>query len=286
MSGRTVLVVAALVIAGTLAAVVSLIDRGASEPPRPPIAQPTGNRWSVPVTMSEYGFDTGVLSALPPGLAAFEVVNSGRKRHELQMFKLEEGGNFVDLVEAVTNGGLSPELFEIASPVGGVGAGGGLAPGESQRFTLDLGLGSYLFVSFTNNDNRRGMVKKFDVLEGASTPTGQPATEGTISLLDEEFELPEEPLTPGTYSLVNEGEQVHEAAIFELSGTTNDLLQELKQGDDASGVAGFSLLAAERSSYAQLNLRAGKYAFACRLIDPASGRPYFTEGMLKEFEVQ
>ena len=286
MSRSAIAAVALLVLAGLLLAGVNLV--GSSEQPEGATPEPTqsGNRWSVPVTMGEYVFDTGALSALPPGLAAFEVVNAGRKPHELQMFKMEEGENFVDFVEAVTNRGLTPKLFEIASPVGGVGAGGGLAPLESQRFTLDLELGSYVFVSFINNDNRKGMLKKFDVLKATSTPTGLPATEGTISLVDGEFDLPADELAQGTYALVNEGADVHEAAIFEVAGVTDELRAELEAGETESGAGGFSLLAPDRSSFAQLNLPSGSYAFVCRLINPASGQPYFEEGMLTEFEVQ
>lgn len=284
MSGKALIAVVALLVAGGIAAGFNAMDLGGSTP-APAVSEPPGNRWSVPVTMGEYGYDTGALSALPPGLAAFEVVSSGRRPHELQMFKLKEGNDFVRFVDVATGTGFGPELLEVASPVGGVGAGGGLAPGESQRFTVDLELGSYAFVSFVNGDHLKGMVKKFDILEATRVPVGEPVSEGTISMGDTDFELPAEGLTAGIYTLVNEGEQVHEAAIFELTGTKADLLKELKKGKDDSGVGGFSLLAPGRSSFAQLNLPAGSYAFVCRVRDEGSKRFHFEQGMLQPFQV-
>lgn len=284
MSRSSIAAVVVLVLVGLFAAGYNLIDRSGPSGGLPS-SQDTGNRWSVPVTLGEYGFETGVLTALPPGLAAFEVVNDGRRPHELQMFKLNESVDFTDFVEVASAGGLTPELLELASPVGGVGAGGGLSPGESQRFTVELDLGIYAFVSFVNNDHRKGMIEKFDILEGTSVPVAQPTTAGTITMEEMDFQLPSDQLSPGTYSLVNEGEQVHEAAIFELDGQMDGLLKALAKGDDAAGVAGFSLLAPGRSSFAQLNLPAGSYAFVCRVRDEDTKRFHFEQGMVRAFEV-
>ena len=285
MSRSAVVAVVILLLAGVFAAGYNLVDRSAPSGGPAPFPEDTGNRWSAPVTMGEYGFDTGALSALPPGLTPFEVVNGGRRPHELQMFKMEEGADYTEFVEIATSRGLTPELLELASPVGGVGAGGGLAPGESQRFTVNLDLGVYAFASFVNNDHRKGMLKKFDILKGEAVPAALPTTAGTITMVEMDFQLPSEQLSPGTYDLVNEGEDVHEAAIFELDGEIGELREELKKGDDSSGAGGFSLLAPGRSSFAQLNLPAGNYAFVCRMRDEETKEFHFEQGMVRPFEV-
>ena len=273
------MVLAVVIIVGTI--LVLSDDESASPEP----TQQTGNRWSALVSVSEYEFDTGPLSALPPGEAAFEVSVVGDQPHEFQIFKLLKGVDFLRFQDAVRKIGPEPRLFEYGLPVGGVGAGGGIAPGSSARVVLDLELGSYAFVSFVNNDHRKGMIKKFDVLKGEPAPAGLPPTEGTIELSDDGFHLPDDQLSAGMYSLVNKGSTVHEAAVFEVTETIDDLSRDLAAGDETQGSAGLSRLAPGLLAFGQLNLPAGTYAFVCRATNPSTGEPFYRQGMLQEFEI-
>lgn len=278
-----------LMVAGAVLAVVTVVGtlivlRDESDEPALPTQQ-TGNRWSVPVTVTEYKFDTGILSALPPGQAAFQVSVTGKAPHEFQVFRLADGVDLIRFQQAAMRLGRDSKLFELGIPVGGVGAGGGIQPGSSGRVVLDLELGRYAFVSFINGDHRQGMISPFDVLEGEEAPAGDPVIEGSIAMTDDGFELPASELAPGMYGVSNRGEAVHEGAIFELEGSVDELLDQLDEGRLAAGAAGFSLLGAGRSAYSELNLPAGRYAFVCRATDPETDRPFFTQGMVQEFEI-
>lgn len=276
----------ALVTAAGIGTMFSRRTPEAAAPVPTPAPVQSGNRWAILTSLDEYNFDTGNLKAVPPGLAAFEVSNEGRLPHELQMFALRKGVQYAKFERAASRLGRSNRLFDLAYPVGGVGAGGGLDPGESQRVVLDLDLGTYAFVSFIRDDHEKGMIKRFDVLSAQPVPAGTPPSLGTIALVDTSFELPNEALAAGVYSLTNEGKQIHEAAIFALGeGGSQQLLANLGGGRERGGEAGFSLLAPGRATYAQLNLTPGSYAFVCRVIDPVTGRQHFEQGMVREFEV-
>lgn len=255
------------------------------EPDADVAAEQEGNRWSVPVNVTEYKFDTGSLNALPPGRAAFQVSVTGKEPHEFQIFRLADGVDLIRFQEVALRVGRDPKLFRLGTPVGGVGAGGGIPPGGSGRVVLDLELGRYVFISFVNDDHKQGMIRPFDVLQAESVPVGEPVTEGSITMTDGQFELPDSELAAGMYSVANEGTTVHEAAVFEVETTLEDLVQRLTDDDEAAGAAGFSLLDSGWAAYSELNLPAGRYAFVCRVTDPETGEPYFKQGMVQEFEI-
>ena len=288
MSRTAVIVTAVFVIAAGVSLAGSLMD---ARPPEPspsftPFVQQTGNRWSIAVTATDSAFEFAI-AALPPGAAAFDVLAQGSSPHELQIFKLQEGTTFETFAESASRLGRDPRLFRLGTPVGGAGAGGGIQPGESRRIVLDLELGVYAFVSFINDDSESGLVRRFDVLEGEETPAGIPPAIGDIALTDDVFELPSETLGSGVFRVENEGNDIHEAALFSVDGSLEELVADLSEEGGSTGEAGLGILAPDRVTYSRLDLEAGRsYAFVCRLINPDTARPYFEEGMVAEFQAQ
>lgn len=286
MSRTAVILTAVFVIAAGISLAGSLMD---ARPPEPspsftPFVQQTGNRWSIAVTATDSAFEFAI-ATLPPGAAAFDVLAQGASPHELQIFKLQEGTTFETFAESASRLGRNPRLFRLGTPVGGTGAGGGIQPGESRRIVLDLELGVYAFVSFINDDSESGLIQRFDVVAGEETPAGIPPAIGDIALTDDAFKLPSEPLGSGVFRVKNEGKAIHEAALFSVEGSLDELVADLSEEEAVTGEAGLGILAPERVTYSGLDLEAGRsYAFVCRLINPDTGRPYFEEGMVAEFQ--
>ena len=285
MPRRTIVALIVIVLVGSGAAAAYLTrDEGGPEEAIPTLQ--SGNRWSVPVNVTEYKFDTGALNALPPGQAAFQVSVTGKEPHEFQIFRLADGVSYTEFQGVALEKGRVPKLFSLADPVGGVGAGGGISPGGSGRVVLDLELGRYVFASFVGGDNAQGMIRPFDVLKGDEAPAGDPVTVGAMTIADGAFELPADELSAGMYSVINQGGAAHEAAVFEVSDGVDELIEDLQKNDEAGGVAGLSAIGAGLSSYSELALEPGSYAFVCRLTDPGTGEPYYSQGMVREFEVR
>ena len=272
-----------MLVGGGAAATYLSQNDGAEERVIP--AQQTGNRWSVLVNATEYEFDTGALNALPPGQAAFQVSVTGKEPHEFQIFRLVDGADYLRVQGVAVEQGLVPQLLQLAEPVAGVGAGGGIPPGGSGRVVVDLELGRYVFASFVNGDNEQRMIRPFDVLKGESAPAGDPVTVGTMTMEDGAFELPSDQLAAGIYLVSNQGDAVHEGAVYEVSEGTDELIADL-ENDEAAGAAGLTALGPGLSSYSELALEPGRYAFVCRLSDPETGDPYYQQGMVREFEVR
>lgn len=283
---KTALVLAALFLGLGVISAFSALNRQANEPSASgtPTPQQTGNRWSVTVTATDAGFDTA-LDALPPGAAALELVVDAASPQELQVFRVEEGVRYQTFAKATRRLGRDPRLFRLASPVGGVGAGGGIPPGGSARLVLDLPVGVYAFVSFVGDAHENGMIRRFDVRAGEVAPAGIPSTVGEIVMNDDTFALPSQTLPPGVYRISNAGAKAHEAAIFALEGSLDSLIAQLDSGG-AEGAGGFGLLGPSLETYSQIALEPGSYVFVCRVADRPAGRPHYESGMISEFRIE
>lgn len=284
---RTALLVTTLLLAATGVMVMNVLtDKSSPGAEETSVIPESGNRWSVAVTATDKSFDI-LLDALPSGMAAIDLVGGGSSPHELQIFRLSEGVAFKRFAALARRLGRDPELFELATPVGGAGAGGGVAPGSSQRIVVDLDLGTYAFVSFFNDDHENGFIRRFAIVEGEEVPAGIPSTTGNVTMEDRSFVVDPQTLTTGAVKVENVDDEVHEAAIFSLEDSSlEELVEGLESDTDASGATGFGILAPDRLTYSQLDLPPGDYAFICRLTDTATGRPHYQDGMAAEFEVQ
>ena len=251
-------------------------------PPPPPHAVLSGNRWSISVTADAERFEPSI-SALPPGGTAIDLIVTGESPHELQIFQLSPGVSFDAFRRTVSRVGYASKLLSMAVPVGGVGAGGGVAPGTTQRVVLDMAIGTYGFVSFVNNDHQRGFIERFEVNEGVPTPVGTPPIAADLVMQDEAFQLSAPVPASGVLRVVNQGADVHEAAVFQLDGSVEELIEELRDGTSTGG-PGFGSLAPGKSMFAQTGLEPGSYAFVCRVRD--GGKAHYQQGMITEFEVR
>ena len=288
MSRTAIFITGFFIAAAVASGATALMGSGASTPSDTPTPAPeqSGNRWSLAVTATDTGFEFPI-DALPPGRAALDLLVTGSAPQELQIFQLAPDTSFAGFEKVARRWGPTDRLFQVATPVGGIGSGGGVVPGESQRVVLDLDLGVYGFVSFVNDNYTKALVSRFDVSEGVVTPAGEPPTLGDVTMSDAGFGLGAKELAPGVWKVVNEGDQIHETAAFRLDAPVEELLDELDRDQDPpGGVAGFGIMAPGRFTYSESKLPPGQYAFVCRLLDPDTQRPFYQSGMLAEFRVE
>jgi hypothetical protein len=97
----------------------------------------------IVVTLNDYDFDFST----PPtaGHWVIEVKNGAPQTHELLLARLAPGKKVADLVARELGGrkGEAPGTF--------IGGAGPMAPGESNRFTVDLEAGSYGLICFVSD---------------------------------------------------------------------------------------------------------------------------------------
>jgi uncharacterized cupredoxin-like copper-binding protein len=249
----------------------------------------------VTIIGRDYAFD--MPSTIPAGLVHLTFLNQGKEEHEAQLFQLKPGVTEAQLLKTLQDQG--PQSGPPPGPPPATTAGGAnsIGPGQRQEVYLTLQPGTYEVVCFDSGaDNvphiAKGMYKSFTVTGTAAAAT-PPAADGTVTLKDYAFGLPDviTQAKPLTLQVVNNGPSEHEMALFKLlpGKTVQDAVAFVQSenptgpppGDAAGGLAAIEPGA---SGWVVLNLAPGTYFVACFVPDN-SGKPHVADGMYTSFTV-
>lgn len=248
------------------------------------------------VTIEAADFSFKAPATIPSGYVDVTVKNIGKETHQVQFVKLN-GVTEADFTAAAAStdiGALADAMF--------VGGPNGADPGGSATATVKLDPGSYEIVCFIPGADGKahaasGMIGTVEVKKtGASVETA-PTSDATIVLGDFVFEPPSPFDGTGTFTVENQGNQVHELGLFKIAEgkTIEDLKAFLLTPPgtpppagpppftSAGGTVGLS---SKGRSWLTLDLTAGTYAMVCFFPDPTKGDiPHALEGMIKEVTV-
>lgn len=226
------------------------------------------------------------------GFTTIEIVNDGAEPHHVQMARLNPG-----VTTAQALGALRQGLDAFLPLVTGVGGPGLVVPGGRDRVSLTLQPGDYLLLCFVESADgvphvASGMVKPLRVT-GAVKARNAPPIGGEITLHDFRIVLPQGFNGRGTYRVVNQGDQLHEAIFVKLQpGKTVEDVRAYFTQHQPSGpppaipMGGVQGLSKGGVNYHHPNLPSGEYAVLCFIPDPASGKSHLELGMINAVTVR
>jgi uncharacterized cupredoxin-like copper-binding protein len=255
-------------------------------------AQPTPT--AVPprvIDIDATDFAYAAPDTLPSGLVTLRLANHGQEPHHGQLLRLNDGVSLEVFVDALNSG----DLDAAAPLVAAEGGPGALDPQRTTEVTLDLRPGTYVLVCFIPGADgvphlAKGMLKPLHVTPSA-TAAAPPQTDGTITLKDFSFDMPDSVVARRTvWKVTNQGPQAHEVAIAKLGPATSiDEVRAFFDGADGPPpfelVGGINGLDAGKSGFMTLDLEPGRYAAICMIPDPASQQPHLHLGMARLFNV-
>lgn len=240
------------------------------------------------LTATEYAYAGSGLT-FKPGDVAVTLTNAGKEEHQATIVRFKDGKTLADLsaVAAKDPG----KLDTIIDVFGGPNA---VAPGGSVTATQTLGAGDYFFMCFIPAADgqphaAKGMVAPFKVAGEAAGPATENA-KTTVGLKEYAFGDKNLKITAGATSFANQGEQLHEAAIYKPAAgkTTADVIAYFKEKNPTGPppvIPSGGIAPLEPGTSATTDLAAGQYVFICFLPDKADGAPHFTKGMLQAITV-
>lgn len=238
------------------------------------------------VTASEYAFRAP--DSIRAGIVAVRLVDLGREAHQAWLVRLDDGKTMQDFIDASD---FRPWMVNVGGP-------NAVEPGARATATLLLTPGSYVLICLMPDPKGRshsslGMKRALRVVGPAPEPVrGLPAADDSVRLTNYSFLLAH-PLAAGFHRLLvrNVADQTHELALVRLQPGKSafDFAKWTEKpvgpppGRWLGGVTGLS---PGQGAEADLDLRAGRYAFICFLSDAKDGRPHFEHGMVSEFTVR
>lgn len=241
---------------------------------------------------SEFRFEAP--DTVPAGWTRFTLENVGERPHDLMLLKPEAGKTISDVLEALEAEG-PPDW---AALYGGVSAG----PGETRAYTVNLDPGSYIALSFGQNesgppDAAQGMIHAFTVSGEASelSPERLPEADATVNMIDFAFVITGA-LSSGeqTIRVMNTGDALHEMQVFRLDeGVTFEQFTEMLDQEPQEGeeppftYVGGPVMSPGVDGFVTMELEAGTHVLVCFIPSPEhGGQPHYKLGMIAQVEVE
>jgi len=285
---------AASAVAGSVSATTASGSAAAS-------ATGSGGIQTMVIEAFDFGFRT--LGSVPGGPTRVQMKNTGKELHHAQFMLLNTGVTPDQLGAAFAKGeqGLG-EVFGLVTQTGGVGV---TLPGSSAEVILDLKEGQYMIACFIAGDDHiphlaKGMLMPLKVTAAPATTAATPAVNGTITLFDFNFTMPDTlPVGKSMYTVTNTGAQFHEFNIGQLAPgkTLADAKAFLDPAPNTSPpagpppvapVGGMNALSKGNSGIVVLDLKPGDYVAICNVPDQSkpNGDSHVHLGMIKAFTVK
>lgn len=246
-------------------------------------------RENLAVRLVDYGFESP--SSVPAGYVDLVVSDRGSQQHELQIGKLNDGVTW-DQVEERLHGPAPDSVALLVTMTGGTAP---VEPGGTASTTVRLEEGRYgLFCFVVGWDGAshlmHGMAKPLAVEAPRNNPT-PPAVEGTIVLKDMTISLPDGFDGTGTWKVVNQGTQPHQALILQYADGASDADVDAyltatspPAKVPATAVGGAGAISPGEEEWVHLDLPAGKLLWVCMVPDTTKGMiPHVMEGMRTTF---
>jgi hypothetical protein len=254
------------------------------------------------LAIEAYDFGYRTMGSIPGGLTRVQLKNTGKEDHHAQFMLLNTGVTPEQLGAAFAKGPERLEdVFKLVTFVGGPGA---IAPGGTTEVMLSLKEGQYLLACFVEGADHlphlaKGMLLPLKVTAAAAATAPAPQVNGTINLVDFNFDMPTTlPAGKSMWRVTNTGAQVHEMSIMQLPpGKTVD---DVKRFFDAPPTAppsgpppvtfmgGMQALTRGNEGIMVLDLKAGDYVATCLIPDQSqpNGDSHLHLGMIKGLTVK
>lgn len=223
------------------------------------------------------------------GWTEFVMSNTGAEVHHMQIARLNEGVTMEDLGGALESGDEGAAMAMVTM----VGGPGVAEPGSESSATVELEPGLHVALCFLTDAEgvphlALGMIQPFEVTENDEV-VDPPEIDGEIVLADYSFELPEDFSGSGTYRVVNNGAEPHEAILVRVNDdatpeTVESWMAEPMGPPPFSMHGGMQGLGPDGVGYLSLDLPEGSYMAICSIPD-ADGVPHTAHGMIAQFEV-
>ena len=195
----------------------------------------------VDVTADDFHFTAP--STIPAGLTTFRLTQGGVAGHQLWISKLPDGRSFEEFAAANLEGKPTPWATHLGGP-------GFSDPPQTTNATLVLAPGTYALVCRMGADGdprahlKKGMLRRLDVTATDAGSVMEPATDVTVTILNEGFEF-SPALTAGHHTLrvLNSASENRQFRIQRLlPGRTVEEALNYRRGNTASGrtIAGAS----------------------------------------------
>ncbi len=254
-------------------------------------------------TGGDYYFDTKGVTELPAGTirTTMTVDDAATEAHVAMFARVKDGETVDGVLEAAGSDFTGWNAAQMVDFYGGVNA---LNAGETQSSVITLTPGTYVLACFIpaqdgsfppQPHSALGMWSEIEVTEPEQPPV-EIDNDGTISMTEMAFELPEDFDGNGTFKVENNGELLHEMGIVVLDeGKTGEdvaAFYDFSQGPPAFGQepdtpsGGYAANHPGNDGYIELDLAPGNYVLVCFVgNEPPSFSTHLNEGMWKEFTV-
>ena len=173
---------------------------------------------------------------IPAGLTTFRLTQGGAAGHQLWISRLPDGRSFEEFAAANVEGKPTPWAIHLGGP-------GFSDPPQTTNATLVLVPGTYALVCRMGADGdprahlKKGMLRRLDVTATGAGSMVEPATDVTVTILDEGFEFSPS-LTAGHHTLrvLNSTSENRQFRIHRvLPGRTVEEALTFQRGNTASG---------------------------------------------------
>ena len=249
------------------------------------------------VTLTAKDFSFVLPAEIPAGYVDLTLDNQGKEVHQAQLVKL--GSATLAQFKAYA---VKTDLSKVKAGTIFVGGPNNVAPGQSVTATVKLDPGAYAVVCvIPGADGKphvaKGMIGQVNVAQTAESVEVAPVATSTIILGDFSFTLPKGFTGKGTIDISNQGNQVHEAILYELGAgkTVADAKKYLLTPPGTpppagppplTPIGGTVGLSSQQHAWLDLDLTPGNYLLVCFFPDTAKGGlPHALEGMLKGFTI-
>ena len=246
------------------------------------------------ITKTDEGFEAP--DSIPGGLTRIRFHNEATGDDALQLVRLKDGATLEEFQAAFGIEDFNPSGNGIGRLTIAAGGIANTAAGGTTEVVLDLEPGRYAPVSFLSGNTS---TRTFEVTAAPAVPSATPEGQVTVKMLEFAYDGAPDVLPAGTTTVevVNEGEQLHEMAVFRVNGdgVTAQQVSQAHNGTPApaalsyAAVGGMGELMPGDSGWATLNLDPGVYVLRCRVFDRSSGEAgqlHWVLGMHHSFTVE
>lgn len=251
----------------------------------------------------DYYFDTKGVTELSAGTirATMTVDDVSTEAHVAMFARVKEGETIESVLTAAETDFTGYQAAQMVDFYGGVNA---LNAGETQSSLITLTPGTYVLACFIpaqdgsfppKPHSALGMWSEITVTE-PEEPAAEVENDGTITMTEMEFGLPDGFDGNGIFEVENNGELLHEMGIVVLdeakTGEDVAAFYDFSKGPPALGQepdtpsGGFAANHPGNDGYVELDLSPGNYVLVCFVgNEPPSFSTHLNEGMWKEFTV-
>lgn len=240
------------------------------------------------ITITAPGMSFEVSGELRPGIGAITFKNTDDVSHMLAVTRVKDGVTLDQIRSAAGSSEESATALMADGPDADYGTPSPVGPGQqSTVIAKDLKPGTYAILCFFVGDDgtphfQMGMVNEFTVTGDPATDA--PKSDGTITVDDKAFTMPDGFNGKGTFEVTNTGTKAHDLQLVKLDpgttlqsyfGAVGEAMNTNKSVDNAKGgvmMGGVDGLSAGQSAWIVLDLPAGHYGYLS-IGDAQAGPP-------------